>query len=130
MYVKVVKYKNVLGEKAEKKLYFNISKLELTKLDIKYKDIVKHIQDVVERQNGAEILDLLDELIKLSYGEKNDDGYLVKTQEVYDRFRWSEMYDELVLNLLENPKEAESFFTKITESIRPNDSAAPKTKKK
>lgn len=129
MYVKVVKYKNVLGEKAERKLYFNISKLELAKLEIKYKDFVKHIEDVVERQNGGEILELLDELVKLSYGEKNEQGYLVKTQEVYDRFRWSEMYDEFMLSLLENPKEAETFFTKITESIAKQNTATPKKKK-
>lgn len=130
MYVRTVKYTNVLGQPDEKKLHFNISKLEMTRLHIKYKDIVEHIKSVIERNNGEELLALIDELIQVSYGEKNEQGYLVKTKEVYERFRWSDMYDEFVLDLLENQQEAETFFTKIIEGIKPQEKKTPKIAKK
>lgn len=112
MLKKKIKYTDFNGEEMEEEFYFNISKSELSKaqlsvdggLDVK-------LQKVIDSKSSPEILKMYNEFIDLSYGIKSDDGkHFRKSKEILDDFKSSPAYDELFMELINNPNKIIEFI--------------------
>lgn len=116
MYKKTISYTDYDGNKRTEDFYFNMNKAELTRwlsttgeytLD---KVMLKLLRD----KNAKEIMDIMESLVKISYGEKSLDGItFVKDDDTWKRFRYSEAFAELYYNLCTDAKYAGEFFNGI-----------------
>lgn len=72
------------------------------------------MEKLLKERNAREIMDIMEGLIKISYGEKSLDGRLfIKDDEVWKKFRYTEAFHELYYNLCTDAKYAGEFFNGI-----------------
>lgn len=108
-----VKYEDYNGKTQEKTLWFNLSKGELLKMDLKY-NLEKHLQEVSKSQDREKILETFEWIISTAYGEKSEDGQMfIKNQQVLDAFKQSPAYDEFLFDLLTTEDAASAFVRGI-----------------
>jgi hypothetical protein len=124
MYKKSITFENFEGEKVTKDLYFNLTKAELTKLQLSYKDgFDKHVESIIHPEDGRvdpkKLMDLFEMLIIKAYGVRTDDGF-IKDEQKAKAFMTTEAYSELFMELLSNEKSQTEFFL----GIIPRDLAA------
>lgn len=102
------------GTKRVAELYFNLSPLELTQLQLESEHgIQKVLEDAIADNDLRKVFDFLDNLIKKSYGIKSDDGrYFRKTPEIIEDLVSSPFYSDFVLGLLENDAREGAEFIK------------------
>lgn len=117
MYKTSVTFENFEGEKVTKDLYFNLTKAEIMKLQLSYKDgFNKYVDEIIHPINGEpdpqKIMDLFEMLILKSYGVRTDDGF-IKTPEKAQAFVTTEAYSELFMKLISDEKFQIDFFTGI-----------------
>ena len=63
-------------------------------------------------QEKQDLLDLVKEIIKLSYGERRGDQH-VRTDETWSDFRWTAAYDEFMFSLFTDEPRALSFISNV-----------------
>lgn len=124
MYKKTITFENFEGEKVTKDLYFNLTKAELTKLQLSYKDgFDKYVESIIHPVDGEvepkKLMDLFEMLILKAYGVRNEDGF-IKDEQKAKAFMTTEAYSELFMELLSNEKSQTEFFLGIV----PKDLAA------
>lgn len=124
MYKTSVTFENFDGEKVTKDLYFNLTKAEITKLQLSYKQgFDKYVDEIIHPISGEpdpqKIMDLFEMLILKSYGVRTEDGF-IKTPEKAQAFVTTEAYSELFMRLLQDEKAQTDFFM----GIMPRDIAA------
>lgn len=124
MYKTSVTFENFEGEKVTKDLYFNLTKAEITKLQLSYKQgFDKYVDEIIHPLDGEpdpqKIMDLFEMLILKSYGIRTEDGF-IKTPEKAQAFATTEAYSELFMRLLQDEKAQSEFFM----GIMPRDLAA------
>lgn len=124
MYKTSVTFENFEGEKVTKDLYFNLTKAEITKLQLSYKQgFDKYVDEIIHPISGEpdpqKIMDLFEMLILKSYGVRTEDGF-IKTPEKAQAFVTTEAYSELFMRLLQDEKAQTEFFM----GIMPKDIAA------
>ncbi len=125
MYKKTVTFENFEGEKVTRDLYFNLTKAEITKLQLSYKGgFDKYVESIIHPLDGEpdpqKIMDVFEMLILKSYGVRTEDGGFIKTKEKAQAFVTTEAYSELFMELLTNEKAQTDFFM----GIMPKDIAA------
>lgn len=116
MYKKTITYEDYDGNKRTEDFYFNLNKSELTRWLSTTGEYTldKVMMKLLKERNAKEIMDIMENLVKISYGEKSLDGRLfVKTEEVWNNFRYSEAFNELYYNLCTDAKYAGEFFNGI-----------------
>lgn len=115
MLKETIKYTDYDGNEREEDFYFNLSKAELTEMQLSAEGgLEKRIQKIVSSQNGKEIMDLFKTILLKAYGEKSDDGKrFIKNQEIRDSFEQSEAYSELFMKLVTDADFATKFMTGI-----------------
>lgn len=126
MIKKTITFENLEGEEVTKDLYFNLTKLDIAKLDVEYEDVhfvTKEgdkveglnavIQDIVENPKGKKILGLIENLVQRSYGEKKSNFTFDKSPEVVSAFVNSDAYSELILSFVNNTEELTAFIAGI-----------------
>ena len=75
MIAKTVKYQDFNGNDCEDKFYFNLTKAELTEMELGIDGgLAEHIQKIVKANNGEQIIAVFKKLILKSYGIKSEDG--------------------------------------------------------
>jgi hypothetical protein len=98
-------------------LYFNINQSELMD-NLNLREDLEKIQASLEgpeRQLTTEevqqILDLVKRMMKLAYGRRSDDGLnFRKTEQIWDDFASSAVYDAFIMSLFKNPEKAFEFL--------------------
>lgn len=101
MFKYTVKYKDFLGNDQEDTLRFNISESEMYDLAQKNpKFNVDYLRYIMENSKGVDIIDVLREIIVLSYGELSEDG---------KKFRKS---DEMAIEFLQSAA-FDAFFNEL-----------------
>ena len=104
MLAKTITYEDFNDEQITETFYFNLSRSELQMLEISMANeggLLGYVQALSDKKDVNGTLELFKKCIELSYGEKSPDGKrLVKSQEAFDNFRFSNAYDELVVELL------------------------------
>lgn len=116
MFAKTIEFEDYNGNKVKNTFYFHLNKSQLIKLfttEGGY-SLADRIQKLFVENNGKEIMDIFERLIKMSYGEKSLDGIqFVKNDEVWNRFYQSEAYSEFFMEVVTDAKKASEFFNGI-----------------
>ena len=111
MIKKEITFENLEGEKVTRTYWFNLNKAELAKMQVRHNDFRSYIQAVIDSDNMERIIGVFDELLSLAYGVRGDDGVTFhKSEAAWERFKNSDAYSELFVELLSNPKQTGLFF--------------------
>ena len=115
MLKKTIKYTDYNGETREEDFYFNLSKAEVTEMELsKEGGMSEYIKKISAAQNAPELIKLFKEIITKSYGEKSLDGKrFIKNKELTEAFTQTEAYSELFVELASNADEAVKFINGI-----------------
>lgn len=115
MLIKEITYTDYNGNERTEKFYFNISKAEIIKMDLKTPGGLKEkVESIINRLDIPKVAELFDEIITLSYGEKSEDGKCFrKSKELTETFMQSEAYGELLAELISNSDEAVEFVREV-----------------
>lgn len=115
MLKKTIKYTDYNGETREEDFYFNLSKAEITEMELsKEGGMSEYIKKISAAQNGPELIKLFKEIIIKSYGEKSLDGKrFIKNKDLTEAFTQTEAYSELFVELASNADEAAKFINGI-----------------
>ena len=115
MLKKTIKYVDYNGETREEDFYFNLSRAEVTEMELsKEGGMSEYIKKISAAQNAPELIKLFKEIISKSYGEKSLDGKrFIKNKELTEAFIQTEAYSELFVELASNADEAVKFINGI-----------------
>lgn len=115
MLVKTIKYTDYNGVEREETFRFNLSKAELTEMELSTEGgFVEYAQKIIAAKDSAKLIELFKEMILKSYGEKTDDGRrFVKSPELSKAFSETEAYVTLYMELSTNEEAAIAFFNGI-----------------
>lgn len=107
-------YKDFNGEERTEDFYFHMTKLEWLRFDKKYGGIREYITKAIRDNDEYGVLNLLEELVQTSYGEKSSDGIrFVKSQEITDRFVQTEAYSDMIIGFLMDTQKGINFFNSL-----------------
>ena len=118
MLKKTIKYTDFDGVQREESVYFNLTKTELTEMELSATGgLTKMIEKIVETQDGGRILTVFKELILKAYGEKSPDGRrFIKSKELSEAFSQTPMYDILFMELATDADKASEFIKAVIPS--------------
>lgn len=125
-------YTDYNGKKVKKVLYFNLNKFELMKLQVSVDGgLDNKLTKSIKANNYSEILDFFTHLVKLSYGEKTEDGEtFVKSEKLSNTFVQSAAFDQLCNELFfGDDKTSSDKLAKFINGIIPQDLAKKISKK-
>lgn len=112
MLKKTITYEDYNGEMRTEDFYFSLNQAEVLKLELKTPGGFKgYVEKIIQTKDFKSMVELLDDLISMSYGIKSDDGRkFEKSPEISKAFMESEAYVQLVLELLSGDEEKISAF--------------------
>lgn len=119
MLKKSISYVDFNGDKQVDECYFNLSKSELTQMEMSEKGgFENYIQKIIEEKDNKKIYALFKEIVLSSYGEKSADGRsfikkkLVDGQMVNlrDEFEQTMAFDTLMMELIAGGEKAVADF--------------------
>ena len=115
MIKKTISYTDYDGNQRTDDYYFNMSKPELIEWQASETGgLDKKIERISKEQDVKKVIELMKEIIQMSYGVKSDDGKrFIKNQEVLDEFMQSEAYSELFMELATDADKAAEFINGI-----------------
>lgn len=109
MLKKSIKYVDFNGDEQTDECYFNLSKSELTQMEISEKGgFENYIQKIIEEKDNRKIYALFKEIVLSSYGEKSSDGR---------SFVKKKMVDGQLINLRDEFEQTMAFDTLMMELI-------------
>jgi hypothetical protein len=119
MYKKTLTYEDFNGKSHTEDLYFNLTKAELTELQLSHEGgFADYLQQIVDAQDIPTLAKVFKEIVLMSYGEKTADGRrFVKRnadgKRISEEFVDSAAYDALYTELFTNDKAASEFINSI-----------------
>lgn len=116
MYAKTIKFMDLNGKKVEGEFFFNLNKAEVIKWLTTSGDYTldKVLERLSKERNGKKIMEIFEEMIKMSYGRPSLDGIkFEKTEEIWNDFHQSDAYSELFTELVTDAAKAADFINKI-----------------
>lgn len=115
MLKKTIKYTDYNGVEREEDFYFNLTKAELTEMELSHEGGLSNVlEEVVASQNMEQIISIFKDLILRAYGEKSEDGRrFIKTPELSLAFSQTEAYSEFFMELASNSEAAIAFVNGI-----------------
>lgn len=140
MLKKKIEYKDYMGQQRSKILYFHISMTDAQRMILKESTLVgdesgdmdkaevrdglsARIQGVMDRGQGAEMLELFDWLVSNAYGIIEDDGEtFAKSTEIYEKWTRTASYDAFFNKLMMSTEMMTEFINGIfPEELRGDD---------
>lgn len=111
MLKRVITYTDFAGVNRTETFYFNLSKSELVKMEVSAQGGMQQMMSsIVEKQDGARIMEVFENIIRSSYGEISEDGRrFVKSKALADAFMQTPAYDQLFMELVTDDKVAAAF---------------------
>lgn len=115
MLKKDIQYVDFDGKKRKDTLYFNLTEPEIVRLDVKFPGgLEEYVNNLDANTDPQSILNLFEEVIRASYGEKSEDGrYFIKEEKAVDMFYQSAAYSALFMELVSDAEKAATFFTSV-----------------
>lgn len=115
MLKKTVTYTDYNGVQRTEDFYFNLSKAEVTEMELSVNGgFSTMVQEIVESNDGARIMELFKEMVLKAYGEKSADGKrFIKSKELSEAFSQTEAYSEIFMELATDDKAAADFVNGI-----------------
>jgi hypothetical protein len=119
MLKKKIKYVDYDGNEREEVFYFNLTKAELTTLELSTAGgLEKLIKKISAEKDGEKLIGLFQKTILMAYGEKSDDGKrFIKSEELSKAFSQTEAYSDLFMELVTDEKAAILFINSILPQI-------------
>ena len=119
MLKKNIKYTDYNGVERNEDFYFNLSKAEVTEMELTTAGgFAEMINKVVATQDVPSIIKIFKELILKAYGEKSPDGKrFIKSEELSREFSQTEAYSNLFMELATDAEKAAEFVNGITPKI-------------
>lgn len=120
MIKKSITYTDFNGEEKTEELLFNLTKLELTNMELAYEGgFSAMIQKIVDEKDVKGIVSVIQDLILTSYGEKSPDGKrFIKNDVLRNEFAQTEAYSELFMQLATDPDAATAFINGIIPKVQ------------
>lgn len=108
-------YEDWNGNPRKKELFFNLTMSEMMALQNSVKGgIETYYQRILDEQDNVALYKRFEDLVKLTYGVKSDDGErFIKNDEVYNTFKESGAYDVFMQYLLTTEDGAAKFINGI-----------------
>lgn len=116
MLKQVINYEDYNGTPRTWEAYFNLNDSELMKFFTTEGDYTldKQVMKLFSERNGKKIMEVFDNLIDISYGEKSLDGIqFIKSPELLNKFKSSLAYDKFFMELVTDAGKAADFFNAI-----------------
>lgn len=115
MLKKTIKFQDLEGNEVVEDFYFNLSKAEVTKMQLSYPGgLAEHLQDILDKQDGALIITTFERFIKESYGKRSENGRgFIKNLEVLAEFVETDAYSEMFMELCTDAKAGAEFVRGI-----------------
>ena len=112
---KTIAYIDYNGDEREEDFYFNLSRTELTKMEMETEGgLERMIIRLSQSSDGGEIMNILESIILRSYGIKTPDGKrLMKSKELSEEFKQTPAYDELFTELITDAEAAAKFINNV-----------------
>lgn len=110
-----IKYTDYDGNTVEEVFDFNLNKAELMKMELSTSGGIQTlVQTLIKNRDGKTIMETIEKLILMAYGEKSPDGKrFVKSAELSEAFKQTEAFSELYCKLCTNAEEAARFFNAV-----------------
>lgn len=108
-------YESFDGETIKEKFYFNLSKAELTEMEISSGEGYSgYLQKIIDTKDRKELVATFKKLIDMSYGVKADDGKkFYKNAEALADFHATNAYSNLFCELATDSKLAAEFLINV-----------------
>jgi hypothetical protein len=126
------KYVDYNGETREEDFYFNLDERDITKMELgTHGGLDKLIAKITAEKDLPKIIELFEQLIDASYGEKTADGkYFIKDPEKLKLFKSTQAYSDLYMQLATDDKFAANFVNHVvpksmTDGKKPQDHKQP-----
>jgi hypothetical protein len=119
MLKRTITYTDYDDNERKEDFHFNLSKSELTELEVSCEGgLTKLIEKVVAENNMQKLIEVFKDLILKAYGEKSPDGRVfLKNKEIRERFSCTEAYSTLFMELATNADSAAAFVNGITPKV-------------
>lgn len=113
MLKKTITFEDFNGVERSEDFFFNLTSSELTKLQYsKSGGLAEWINRIVQAQDNKTVLEMIEEIIAAAYGEKSLDGReFVKSPEIFQKFKATNAYDKLFMELTTDGVAASTFIT-------------------
>ena len=130
MIKKNIKFVDYDGVEREETHYFNLSKAEVTEMELSENGGMSGIlTNIVQEKDAKRMMEIFKDLIKKAYGVKSNDGRrFIKNQENLDNFMQTEAYTELFIELTSSDKAATEFVNGILPKFENKPIPAPMDK--
>lgn len=109
-------YKDFNGTERTEEHMFALNESEIIKWITTSGDysLDRLLQRLADERNGKKIMEIFEELIRLSYGKISLDGRkFMKSQEIWEDFYQTEAYSMLFMELVTDAKKAADFINSI-----------------
>ena len=118
MIKQTIKFKNLEGKEVERDFYFHIKKDQLIKLEIAHDGQFKEwLVNLIGSGKGRLIMDAFEDIVKMAYGEKTDDGLsFLQSRERSEWFMGTDAYTEFFMRLVTEADFAANFVNGIMPS--------------
>lgn len=115
MIKKTITYVDYDGNERTEDFWFNLTKAELALMNFSEAGgLERKFEKISQTMNVPAITKTFEEIIELSYGEKSPDGRrFIKSKELFEEFKQTEAYSNLIIELLSNPKAVAEFANGI-----------------
>lgn len=112
MIKKTITYTDYNDTKRTEDFYFNLSKAELTEMQLSKKGgLDTYLTRIIKSDDTPEIMSMFKDIIVKSYGVKSDDGRrFIKSEEISNDFLQTEAYSELLLEIMTNANASSEFI--------------------
>ena len=129
MLKKTITYTDYNDVERTEDFYFNLNKAEIAEMEMSYAGgLTTYINRIIAAQDNPTLVKLFKDLILMSYGVKSDDGReFVKNDEIRNKFKHTEAYSILFMELSTNADAAAEFVTGIIPKDLAKDLPDPKT---
>lgn len=115
MLKKTIKYVDYNDQERTEDFYFNLTKSEITQMEMSTEGgLVEKINRIVAMKDGAEIMNIFQDILMKAYGEKSPDGrQFLKSEERSLAFMMTPAYDILFMELVTDPEKSAAFINGI-----------------
>lgn len=115
MLKKEIAYEDFLGNKQNESFFFNLTKTELTELEVKYPGgFGEYLKKIASEQQADKMYDVVKEIVLKSYGEVSADGKKFnKSPELKQEFEYHAAFDALMSELTTDADKMSEFILGI-----------------
>lgn len=115
MYVKKMKYIDFFGKERTEDFYFNLSKAEITEMELSTTGgMSKILEKIMATQDMPALIAIFKDLLLKSYGEPSADGRrFIKSEQLRTEFEQTPAFSDLYMDLVTDADKAAEFINNI-----------------